>query len=129
MAADRIIRALGALAQDHRLAAFRLLVAAGPGGLPAGVLAERLGLPPSSMSFHLAQLSHAGLVGQRRESRSIIYSADYAAMNGLISYLTENCCAGAESCSTAAEGCTTAPNPPETQRPQAEGPAIERNLA
>lgn len=94
MQADIVIRALGALAQEHRLAAFRLLVQAGAEGIPAGMLADRIGVPPSSMSFHLAQLAHAGLVTQRRESRSIIYSADYAAMNGLMAYLTENCCGG-----------------------------------
>jgi ArsR family transcriptional regulator, arsenate/arsenite/antimonite-responsive transcriptional repressor len=89
-----VIRALGALAQEHRLAAFRLLVQAGDEGMAAGAIAERLAVPPSSMSFHLAQLDHAGLVKQRRESRSIIYAADYAAMNRLMGYLTENCCAG-----------------------------------
>lgn len=94
MQADLVIRALGALAQEHRLAAFRLLVQAGAEGIPAGALAERIGVPPSSMSFHLAQLANAGLVTQRRESRSIIYAADYAAMNGLMAYLTENCCGG-----------------------------------
>ncbi len=94
MEADQIIRALSALAQEHRLAAYRLLVQAGEGGIPAGALAEQLDVPPSSMSFHLAQLANAGLVTQRRESRSIIYSADYAAMNGVMGYLTENCCGG-----------------------------------
>lgn len=89
-----VIRALGALAQEHRLAAFRLLVQAGAVGMAAGTIAERLGVPASSMSFHLAQLGHAGLVSQRRESRSIIYAADYAAMGGLMGYLTENCCGG-----------------------------------
>lgn len=89
-----VVRALGALAQEHRLAAYRLLVQAGEGGLPAGALADGLGVPASSMSFHLAQLSHAGLVHQRRQGRSIIYSADYALMNGLMGYLTENCCNG-----------------------------------
>lgn len=107
MQADIVIRALAALAQEHRLAAFRLLVQAGAEGIPAGVLADRIGVPPSSMSFHLAQLAHAGLVTQRRESRSIIYSADYAAMGGLMAYLTENCCDGvpcedAAACSPAA---------------------------
>ncbi len=101
MQADQTIRALGALAQEHRLAAFRLLVQAGPEGLPAGALAEALGVPPSSMSFHLAQLSHAGLVSQHRQSRSIIYAAHFGAMNDLLAYLTENCCAGA-SCAAAA---------------------------
>ena len=91
---DRVIRSLSALAQEHRLAAFRLLVQAGEEGVAAGVLADKLDVPPSSMSFHLAQLANAGLVTQRRESRSIIYSADYAAMNGLMGYLTENCCGG-----------------------------------
>jgi len=94
MQADRVIRALSALAQEHRLAAFRLLVQAGEQGVAAGVLAEKLDVPASSMSFHLAQLANAGLATQRRESRSIIYSADYAAMNGLMGYLTENCCGG-----------------------------------
>lgn len=94
MQPDRIIRALAALAQEHRLAAFRLLVQAGEQGIPAGVLAEKLGVPPSSMSFHLAQLANAGLVTQRRESRSIIYAADYAAMGEVMGYLTENCCGG-----------------------------------
>jgi ArsR family transcriptional regulator len=95
MDANVIIRALGALAQEHRLAAFRLLVQAGEEGLPAGVIAERLGVAASSLSFHLAALSHAGLVHQRRQSRLIIYTANYAAMNGLVAYLSENCCGGA----------------------------------
>ena len=94
MQADRVIRALSALAQEHRLAAFRLLVQAGEQGVAAGVLAEKLQVPPSSMSFHLAQLANAGLVTQRRESRSIIYSADYAAMIVMMGYPTENCCGG-----------------------------------
>ena len=93
--AEIVIRALGALAQEHRLAAYRLLVQAGAEGMAAGGLSEALGLPASSMSFHLSQLSHAGLVTQRRQSRSIIYSADYAAMSELMAYLTDNCCGGA----------------------------------
>lgn len=96
---EPVIRALSALAQEHRLAAYRLLVQAGEQGLAAGALAESLGVAPSSMSFHLAQLANAGLVSQRRESRSIIYCADYAAMNALMGYLTENCCGG-EDCSS-----------------------------
>jgi DNA-binding transcriptional ArsR family regulator len=94
MQADTVIRALSALAQEHRLAGLYQKAEGGESGLAAGVLAERLDVPPSSMSFHLAQLANAGLVTQRRESRSIIYSADYAAMNGLMGYLTENCCGG-----------------------------------
>ncbi|NBW75267.1 MAG: transcriptional regulator [Sphingomonadaceae bacterium] len=100
MQAETVIRALGALAQEHRLATYRLLVQAGADGMAAGALAEAVGLPASSMSFHLAQLSHAGLVSQRRQSRSIIYAADYAAMSELMGYLTENCCGG-NSCAPA----------------------------
>src|SRR5215472_2985983 len=88
------IAALGALAQETRLAIFRLLVERGPDGLAAGGIAEKLDLPPSSLSFHLAQLSHAGLIRQRRESRSLIYSIDFDAMGELMGYLTENCCGG-----------------------------------
>jgi ArsR family transcriptional regulator len=88
------IAALGALAQEHRLALFRLLVQAGAEGLAAGAVAEALGVPNSSLSFHLAQLRRAGLVRQSRRGRSLIYSADYGAMNALISYLMENCCGG-----------------------------------
>ncbi len=94
MQPDAVVRSLGALAQEHRLAAYRLLVQAGPDGLAAGALADALQVPASSLSFHLAQLSHAGLVSHRRASRSIIYAADFGAMNGLLSYLSENCCAG-----------------------------------
>lgn len=94
MDADAVIRALGALAQEHRLAAFRLLVQAGEQGLAAGEIAEALGVVSSSMSFHLAALANAGLVTQRRQSRSIIYQADFAAMNVLMGYLTDNCCGG-----------------------------------
>jgi DNA-binding transcriptional ArsR family regulator len=86
------IAALGALAQETRLALFRLLVTAGPAGLPAGAIGERLGVQPSLLSFHLAQLVYAGLITQRRLSRQLIYAADYSAMNALLAYLTENCC-------------------------------------
>lgn len=90
------VRALGALAQEHRLALFRLLVQAGEDGMAAGAIAEKLGVPNSSLSFHLAQLRSAGLISQERQHRSLIYRANYPAMNGLIDYLTENCCAGAD---------------------------------
>ena len=99
MEAATVVRALSALAQEHRLAVYRLLVQAGPDGLPAGALSEAVGVPASSMSFHLAQLANAGLVSQRRQSRSIIYAADFAAMNALMAYMTENCCGGVP-CST-----------------------------
>jgi DNA-binding transcriptional ArsR family regulator len=92
------IAALGALAQETRLALFRLLVTCGPAGLPAGTIGERLGVQPSLLSFHLAQLAHAGLITQRRLSRQLIYSADYGAMNALLAYLTENCCGRDTAC-------------------------------
>lgn len=90
----RVVRALGALAQEHRLAAYRQLVQAGPEGMAAGALAQRLGLAASSLSFHLAQLVHADLIVARRQGRSIVYSADFTAMNALMGFLTENCCGG-----------------------------------
>lgn len=94
MKAAAAIGALGALAQEHRLAAFRLLVQAGEAGMPAGGIAQALGIPASSLSFHLAQLRAAGLIVQERQHRSLIYRANYTAMNRLLGYLTENCCAG-----------------------------------
>lgn len=94
------IKALGALAQEHRLGAFRRLVQAGSDGLAAGALAEALGVPNSSLSFHLAQLSQAGLIVQQRIGRSLVYRADYEAMNSLVGYLMENCCGG-ENCAPA----------------------------
>jgi len=97
MKTSEAVGALSALAQETRLAIYRLLVEAGPDGLAAGTIAERLDVAPSSLSFHLAQLTHARLINQRRMSRSLIYAADFSAMNGLIAYLTENCCGG-EAC-------------------------------
>lgn len=94
MDSDHAIAALGSLAQEHRLAVFRLLVQAGDDGLAAGAIAEALGVPSSSLSFHLAHLHRAGLIRQQRQGRSLIYSAHYGAMNALVSYLMENCCAG-----------------------------------
>ncbi len=110
MNAKKTIAALAALAQETRLAIYRLLVETGPDGLSAGIVAEKIGVAPSSLSFHLAQLMHAGLITQRRVSRSLIYAADFAAMNGLMSYLTENCCGG--------QACAPVCNPakPATQR-------------
>src|SRR5438105_1765364 len=102
---NHAIAALGALAQDTRLTLFRLLVTAGPAGLSAGTIAEQLGVAPSSLSFHLQQLLHAGLVTQRRLSRQLIYAAEYSAMTELIAYLTENCCGRGVSC---APGCNPA---------------------
>ena len=94
MKKSSVIAALAALAQETRLDVFRLLVQKGPDGLPAGEIGARLGQPSPTMSFHLNQLRFAGLVSSRRQSRSIIYSANFKAMTDLIAYLTENCCGG-----------------------------------
>ena len=88
------VEALAALAQESRLAIFRLLVQTGKEGLAAGVLGEKLGIPPATMSFHLKTLSHAKLVNSRVDGRFVIYSANFAEMDKLITHLTENCCAG-----------------------------------
>ena len=107
MKKEKAIAALAALAQESRLDVFRMLVQSGPDGIPAGEIGAKLGVPSPTLSFHLNHLKHAGLVRCRRDSRSIIYSADYVAMNDLISYLMENCCRGdAEQCAPAA--CTPA---------------------
>ena len=90
--------ALGALAHETRLDVYRLLVTQGPEGLPAGVIADRLGVLPASLTFHLKELQHAGLVTQRRLGRQLIYAAEYGAMNALLAYLTENCCGRGVSC-------------------------------
>lgn len=89
---------LASIAQEARLDIFRVLVQAGAGGLSAGLIGERLGIPNSTLSFHLKELSHAGLVTARQESRFIYYSANYEAMNNLLAYLTENCCSGEQIC-------------------------------
>ena len=95
-----VIDALGALAHEYRLAIYRLLVEQGPAGLPAGVIGERVGLVPSSLTFHLQALHRAGLITQSRVSRQLIYSADYGAMNALVGYLTDKCCSAAGGCAT-----------------------------
>ena len=93
------IAALGALAHEHRLAIYRLLVEQGPEGLPAGAIGARVGLVPSSLTFHLQALQRAGLIRQARASRQLIYSTDYASMNELVGYLTDKCCtAGRQQC-------------------------------
>ncbi len=107
MDTERTIAALAALAQEHRLEAFRYLVQQGSEGAPAGAISEHLGIPASSLSFHLAQLEHASLVVRVRKGRSLVYSADFTAMNALVGYLLENCCRGktayAPACETEAE--------------------------
>ena len=92
MKTSAVVEALDGLAHKRRLAIYRLLVQCGPEGLPAGIIGQRVGLLPSSLTFHLQNLQRAGLIVQRRESRQLIYTADFAVMNGLVGYLTENCC-------------------------------------
>ena len=111
MESSNALTALASLAQEHRLALFRLLVQAGPDGMAAGALAEALGVPNSSLSFHLAHLNRAGLIEQQRQGRSLIYTANYDAMNALVGFLTENCCGGAT--------CAPAPSQPATKRKSA----------
>ena len=94
MEQDEVVRSLAALAQPVRLQVFRALVVAGQEGLTPGTMSEALGIPANSLSFHLKELAHAGLVSQERSSRHIIYRAAYEHMNGLLAYLTENCCRG-----------------------------------
>src|ERR1700752_2283291 len=96
------VAALSALAQDKRLDVFRLLVRAGPQGMPAGAVASALDLPPNTLTFHFDRLRMAGLVNVRREGRSMIYAAQFDRMNALLGFLTENCCGGAP-CTPAAQ--------------------------
>jgi DNA-binding transcriptional ArsR family regulator len=110
MTAKDMIEALGALAHEHRLALYRLLVERGPEGLPAGHISRRLKLAPSSLTFHLQALQRAGLINQRRESRQLIYSADFGAMNDVVGYLTENCCSGSGECVPGCKPAHVAPS-------------------
>ena len=100
------VAALAALAHEYRLQLYRLLFEAGPSGLSAGTLAQRLAIPPSSLTFHVQTLQRAGLITQQRLSRQLIYSADFAAMSNLVGFLTENCCAGGAPASDCASGCS-----------------------
>jgi len=137
----RAVAALGALAQETRLDIFRMLIAEGPEGLPAGEIGGRLGLPSPTLSFHMNQLRFAGLVGSRRKGRSIIYSANFAAMRGLMTYLTEQCCGGRpELCapillsppqcapgSCGADTCETSVMPPRRKRPATRASALKKS--
>jgi DNA-binding transcriptional ArsR family regulator len=107
------IAALAALAQENRLDAFRLLVQAGPVGLAAGAVAEKLSLAPNTLSFHLDRLRTAGLIRVKREGRSLIYAARFETMNALLAYLTENCCGGVAECAPAA--CAPKPAVPNSK--------------
>jgi ArsR family transcriptional regulator, arsenate/arsenite/antimonite-responsive transcriptional repressor len=104
MEKSNAVAALAALAQDNRLDVYRLLVQAGPSGLPAGQVAAALKLAPNTLTFHFDRLRGAGLVSVRRDGRSMVYAARFETMNTLLSYLTENCCKGAkDACAPAAE--------------------------
>jgi DNA-binding transcriptional ArsR family regulator len=98
MKTSGVLVALAALAQETRLAVYRLLVEYAPEGLPAGQVADRLGIPPASLSFHLKELTHAGLIVPRPDGRFVWYTADLDAMNGVVGYLTENCCRSSAVC-------------------------------
>ena len=109
------LAALSALAQETRLDIFRCLVEAGPAGVPAGQIGTCLGLPPPTLSFHLRTLQQAGLITRQRQSRSLIYAADFDRMNELVSYLTEHCCGGRpERCALPASGDADATAPVAT---------------
>lgn len=105
------VAALAALAQASRLAAYRLLVQAGPAGLAASKIAEALGVPPSSLSFHLKELTHANLVVPRQEGRFVIYAAQFETMNALLGFLTQNCCGGNPCSPIDGVACTPAASP------------------
>lgn len=107
METEVLVNALAALAQASRLAVFRLLVQAGPAGLPAGKISEATGISPSSLSFHLKELLHADMVTSRQDGRFIIYAANFSTMNALLAFLTENCCGGNPCAPTCTPACST----------------------
>lgn len=107
MEEQHVLSALAALAQPARLRVFRALVVAGPQGMTPGALADALGVPASTLSFHLKELMHAGLTTQQRDGRSLIYRAAFDQMNGLMAYLTANCCAGEGCAEATVPACTT----------------------
>ncbi len=109
MDTKKVLAALAALAQESRLSAFRLLVQIGPQGLAASKIAEHLGIAPSSLSFHLKELAHAGLVIARQDGRFVIYSANFDTMNGLLAFLTDNCCGGTSCTPAAVAACPPQP--------------------
>ncbi|MFH2139233.1 MAG: metalloregulator ArsR/SmtB family transcription factor [Pseudomonadota bacterium] len=100
----KVVEALAALAQTTRLAIFRLLVSVGPEGMAAGQIAQKLKVSPATLSFHFKTLSHAGLVESRQEGRFVYYAANFTVMNGMVDYLTENCCGG-EDCGIGDKTC------------------------
>jgi ArsR family transcriptional regulator len=113
METTQAVQALSALAQESRLAIFRLLIQAGRNGLPAGAIGEKLDLPPATLSFHLAGLTRAGLAQSRQDGRFVIYSANYEHMNGLLAFLTQNCCSGSACEPSACQAAATKGNEDE----------------
>jgi len=111
METKTVVTALAALAQDSRLAVFRALVQAGPAGLAAGRIGELTGIAPSSLSFHLKELSHAGLASSQQSGRNVIYRAEFEAMNDLLGFLTENCCGGNPCSPVCTPACSTEKEP------------------
>jgi len=117
MESEEAVAALGALAQETRLSIFRLLMEAGPEGVPAGRIAETLDVPPATLSFHLKELAHAGLVSSRQEGRFIYYAADFEHMAALMTFLTRNCCQGMpQECLTVVETALGRCCPPQSKR-------------
>ncbi len=110
MESKTAVQALGALAQETRLAIFRMLVQQGPAGLSAGSIGDSLKLAPATLSFHLRELSQAGLVRARQQSRFIYYSADFSAMNALLGYLAENCCRAGSACTPGDDATRPSPS-------------------
>ncbi len=129
MKTPQALGALAALAQAHRLAVFRLLIEHTPTGLAAGDIAERLDLPPATLSFHLKELSHAGLIAGRQDGRFIWYSANVAVMNDLIAYLTRNCCAGSAVCDPACAPFASLPARAEIPFARIERPPRKRRAS
>lgn len=109
MDTKQVISALAALAQDSRLAIFRLLVQCGPEGMAASKIGEQLGVAPSSLSFHLKELTHAGLISSRQEGRFVIYAANFTTMNNVLGFLTENCCGGNPCTPVCTPACASEP--------------------
>ena len=122
----QVVGALSALAQETRLKIFRLLVEAGPAGVAAGAISEALRVPPPTLSFHLTHMKHAGLVEARRDSRSLIYAADFDRMSGLVAFLTENCCRGTPDACGVAAACDPMPAARRPIRKGARNEALPR---
>ncbi|GLR81462.1 winged helix-turn-helix transcriptional regulator (plasmid) [Azospirillum oryzae] len=116
-----VLAGLAALAQETRLDIFRLLVEAGPEGRSAGAIAEALAVAPATLSFHLSNLTHAGLIVQRRESRSLIYSADFGRMTGIVGFLSENCCGRSANPAACAPLCAPVPEAANTENQEETG--------